>query len=831
MRVLIAASKEGKMFPVQDPILTFTILMLIIFIAPLIAGRLKVPDLILLLGSGALLGPNGLGVLERNSAVTMFGSIGLLYIMFIAGLEIDLNRFVRTRTRSILFGLFTFAIPQTAGTFLGHYLLGFNWTTSILLASMFASHTLLAYPIASRLGISRSEPVVITVGGTIITDTLALLVLAVIADSAKGVELGFVFWGMLFLGMAGLVMLISFGVPRITGWFFKNVPESGGSQFLFVILMVCGCAYLSHFAKMEPIIGAFLAGAVFNRLIPEQSSLMNRLVFVGNILFIPFFLISVGMLVNPKVLVASPEGWLVIVSMSICVIATKYAAAWVTRKIFGYSDAAGKVIFGLSVVQAAATLAAVVVGYDLKIFDENVLNGAIVMILVTCPLGAWVVDRYGRNLVEKDKIPEKPVADQRLVVSIADPDFSMRLLNLAFLIRNKSRHGNIFPVTIVNDHDNPDGVAAGEKLLARCMAESASAEMEITPSVRVDLNPSDGLIRAVKELRATQVLAGWSRKQMLQSRLFGTVSENLLESCPSRLLFCRLVQPLNITKRLLVPFPALAEKRSNMNSFLHDAKHLAHQVGASLRVYLVTDSGSDLKHRIRTMRPTGSLTVLEGETWTEVQSMFLNDLSENDMVMMPMERRTGIFWTPALEKLQETVFSRFPGINLLSAYPSLHWQGEEAPPAILPPAPVRPEIFSADIPAGAEGEAGLETMVRKAFGEDRKTFEDVVPGLVRSMNSYPLELSRDIVLIHAHCESVNTPVIVIGRSEREWSFRNLKGAYRILVVLVSPKSAPTEQHLKTLADLARSFLDPKFSQEVCSAASAEEIEKLLGSLK
>ncbi len=820
------------MFPVQDPILTFTLLALMIFIAPLIAGRLKVPDLILLLVSGALLGPNGLGVLERNSAVTMLGSIGMLYIMFIAGLEIDLNRFVRTRNRSILFGLLTFSIPQAAGTFLGHYLLGFNWTASVLLASMFASHTLLAYPIASRLGISKSEPVVVAVGGTIITDTLALMVLAVVADSAKGVELGSMFWITLVLGMAGLVALIAVGVPQIAGWFFKNVPESGGSQFLFVILMVCGCAYLSHFAKMEPIIGAFLAGAVFNRLIPEQSSLMNRLLFVGNILFIPFFLISVGMLVNPKVLVSSPRGWLVIASMSVCVIVTKYAASWATRKIFGYSASAGKVIFGLSVVQAAATLAAVVVGYELKIFDENVLNGAIVMILVTCPLGAWVVDRYGRNLVEKDKFPEQPVADQRLIVSVAEPDFSMRLLNLAFLLRNKSRRGNIFPVTIVNDHDNPDGaVAAGEKLLTHCMAESASAEMEITPSVRVDLNPSDGLIRAAKELRATQVLAGWSRRQMLESRLFGTVSENLQESCPSRLLFCRLVQPLNITKRLLIPFPALAEKRANMGAFLHDAKHLAHQVGASLRVYLVAGDKPDLKNQIRNARPSCPLTILEGETWTEVQSMFLGDISEKDMVMMPMERRTGMFWTPAMQKLQETVFSRFPGINLLSAYPSLHWQNEEAPVAVHPSAPNKPEYYSADIPAGAEGTAGLEAMVRRAFGEEPNVSSDVMPGLVRSMNSYPLELSGGIVLLHAHCESVSCPVIIVGRSEREWSFRNLKGAYRILVVLVSPKSAPTEQHLKTLADLARGFLDPKFSQAVCSAASAEEIEKLMRTLK
>ena len=815
------------MFPIQDPILIFTVLMLVIFAAPLIADRLRIPDLVLLLGAGALIGPNGVGMMDRSSAITLFGSIGLLYIMFIAGLEIDLNRFMRTRNRSIVFGLLTFSIPQFFGTILGHYVLGFNWTASILLASMFASHTLLAYPIASRFGISRSEPVVITVGGTIITDTLALLVLAVIADSAKGVSLGFEFWTTMALGMAGLVFIIAYGVPRLTGWFFKNVTERGGSQFLFVLGVVCGCAYLSHFAKMEPIIGAFLVGAVFNRLIPEQSALMNRLVFVGNTLFIPFFLISVGMLVNVHSMVASRQGWLVVGSMVVCVIVTKYAAAWVTRVIFKYSVEAGRVIFGLSVVQAAATLAAVVVGYDLKIFDENVLNGAIMMILVSCPLGAWAVDRYGRSLIGKEQIRQEQVAtEQRLLVSIANPEYSLRLLNLSFLLRDRSRRGNIYPVTIVSDIDNTDeAVARGEKLLAGCLAEGASADIEVTPSVRVELNPSDGLVRAARDLRATQVLAGWSRRQLLEYRVFGTISGNLLDTCPQRLLFCHLASPLNTTKRVLMPFPQLGERRTDLKAFLHDAKRLTRQIGANLRVYLVDNGNSTLRQLVETARPSCPLNIVAVDTWSKLQSLLLEDIAADDMVILPCERRDGIFWTPALDRLQEQIFTRFPQNNLLSAYPSsLENTGEEEEKPkdkhTLPP------MYPVDIVTDMGCEAALLMMVQKVFHEEPEIAADINELLTKSMNSYPLELSNQIVLLHAHCESIDAPVMIVGRGNSNWHFRNLKGEYHIMIALISPKSAPPEQHLNALAALARRFLAPDTADKARAAISAEDICQL-----
>ena len=817
------------MFPLQDPILVFTVLALMIFIAPLIAGRLRIPDLVLLLAGGALIGPNGFDLIDRGSAVVMFGAIGLLYIMFIAGLEIDLNRFTRTRNRSIAFGLLTFSIPQLTGTLAGRFLLGFGWGTSALLASMFASHTLLAYPIASRLGISRREPVAVTVGGTVIADTLALLVLAVVADSAKGTPLGIPFWLTMAAGICGLVVVISFGVPLLTRWFFRNVTESGGAQFLFVIVVVCACAYLSHFAKMEPIIGAFLVGTAFSRLIPEQSALMNRLVFVGNTLFIPLFLVSVGMLVDVRVMVSDVRSWVVAGTMVCGVVVTKYAAAMLTRRLFGYDADAGKVIFGLSVVQAAATLAAVLVGFNLGVFDETVLNGAIIMILVTCPLGAWAVERYGRRMVgTAASLPEAVPSEQRLLVSISNPDSALRLLNLSFWIRDRKKRGGIYPVTIVNDADDSnDAVARGEKLLASCLAESAAAEIEVTPSVRVALNPSDGLTRAARELRATLVVAEWSRRQLLKSRFFGTVSEKLLASCPSRLLLCRLVRPLNIASRILVPFPASAERRTDLTALIQDLKRLSHQIGTGLRIYLIRNEKSGLKAKISAARPSCPLETVEVDSWNEAQTRFLADIAPDDLLLLPAERRSGVFWTPALDKLRDTVFARFPGNSLLEFYPPLPAAAGEEPSFRSSAVAAVPEVHPVDIPPELDERSGLRLMVRRAFGPDGSRAVDVLPLLEKAMDAYPLELAEKIAIIHAHSENVPTPVMIVGRAAREWHFRNLAGGYRVLFVLISPKSAPPEQHLKVLADLAHRFLVPELPQETCRAGSAEEIAHLL----
>ncbi|MFA7229840.1 MAG: cation:proton antiporter [Victivallaceae bacterium] len=818
----------------SDPVLVFTILIMVILLAPLLAERLRVPDLVLLLLAGVALGPNGFGLLARNAAITLFGSVGMLYIMFLAGLEIDLYRFLSTRVRSISFGLLTFILPLGIGTLLGYYVLSMSLTASILLASMFASHTLLAYPIASRLGISRSEPVAVTVGATIITDTLALLVLAVIADSARGVKLGIGFWLGIGLGMVALILFTWYGISWLSRWFFKKVPEKGGAQFLFVIMMVCGCAYLSHFAKMEPIIGAFLAGATFNRLIPVRSTLMNRIVFVGNTLFIPFFLISVGMLVNVGTIIQNPQSWLVAATMVVTVLFTKYCAAQVARRIFGYNSDAGNVMFGLSVVQAAATLAAVTVGYNLHIFDETVLNGAIVMILVTCLLGAWTVDKYGRRMAAR--VPDKIIparTEQRLLIAVSSPASATRLLEIGFLMRDPSLPGAICPVTIVPEDGNiEESIDRGEKLLALCMTDAAAADIPVNPGIRLSLNAADGIVRAARELRSDAVFLGWScgRKTIIQ--LFGSVLDDILAECPSRLYICRLVRPINTTRRLLLLFPPLAEQRQDVVSLIEEAKYLSRQIGASLYIHLCQSSAGHLRERIKTVKPLIPASVVESSNWNEARSRLINDLRADDMVIFSVERRQSPLWTPSMERLPETVAARFPDINLLVAYP-MHFFNDE--PAFQESDQSCADVKPCDFyPVDGLDDAGalkdiLRQMARVVSKISPVKSKSDFSFLTDCEQAFPIELSPSMLLLHFRCEEIEKATVLIGFKKASWTalYPDIKNPVQSILLLLSPRNQPPEQHLKALSNLARCINDKSIAEQISNAVDADEIATIL----
>jgi Kef-type K+ transport system membrane component KefB len=813
--------------PLSDPILVFTVLILTLLAAPLLAERLRVPDLVLLLLAGVLLGPKGFGVLERDTAVTLFGSVGLLYIVFLAGLEIDLERFARTGGRSVTFGLITFSLPQGLGLLAARYILGFDWVSAVLLASMFASHTLLMYPIASRLGIGRAEPVVVTVSGSVVTDTLALLVLAVIANSVRGVDLGLAFWAEILLGMVGLLLLTLVGVPRLTRWFFGNVTEAGGAQFLFVLAILCACAYLSHFAKLQPVIGAFLAGVAFNRLIPRHSVLMNRVVFTGTTLFIPFFLISVGMLVDPIGLVSDPRAWLVTGTMVVMVVSTKFAAAWLSGRLFGYSRDGTRVMFGLSVVQAAGTLAAVLIGYELGIFGEAVLNGAIAMIAVTGPLGAWMVERHGRRLAEQAlPLPPPPGAEQRLLVPVANPAYADRMLNLAFLLRDKERPGAIHPITIVRDDDEIEAsVAQGEQLLAHCLAHASSAEMAVSPSVRVAVNKTDGILRAAKELRISLLLAGWGGEATARTRLFGTVMETLIDQCPQRLLFCRLVRPLNTTRRLLVLLPPLVERRGDLKPLLAEARHLARQAGADLRVYLSSRAQRGLKRAVEGLRPSRTNSVFEAGSFAEARARLLAEIGDDDLVLLLGERRGGVLWMPAQDRLPETVIARFPDNNLLLAYPPLLAHGDEALAQDAPGSVEPLRIHPCQLPSGEDLAGALQRMTRKAL-PSAESAEEARRLLLAAANGYPVQLSPQIVLLHGHAEALGGRMLLVAAGG-DWHIRDTAPGSRILLALLVPKAAPPEQHLRTLAALGRLGQDEAALAELHAAEDAEALGRLL----
>jgi Kef-type K+ transport system membrane component KefB/nucleotide-binding universal stress UspA family protein len=366
---MIILSGFDLTLPLKNPVLLFSLILFIILFAPLILNKLKIPHLIGLIIAGAIIGPNGLNLMLRDSSIVLYGTVGLLYIMFLAGLEIDMADFKKNSKKSLVFGLLTFSIPMTLGTLISKYFLEFSWMTSVLLASMFASHTLIAYPIVSKLGVAKNRAVNITVGGTVITDTLALLVLAAIAGMATG-DADTAFWVRISISVIIFGLIVMFIFPIIARWFFKKFDDNI-SQYIFVLAMVFLGAFLAEAAGIEAIIGAFLVGLALNRLIPHTSPLMNRVEFVGNALFIPFFLIGVGMLIDYRVFFKDLETIKVAATMIVVATLAKFLAAWITQKIYGFNRNERRLIFGLSNAQAAATLAAVLVGFNIITSFQN----------------------------------------------------------------------------------------------------------------------------------------------------------------------------------------------------------------------------------------------------------------------------------------------------------------------------------------------------------------------------------------------------------------------------------------------------------------------------
>lgn len=332
--------------PFTNPVLIFSLILFIILLAPMLLHRLKIPDLIGLIIAGAIIGPNGLGIMSRDSSMELFGTVGLLYIMFIAGLEIDMADLRKNYGKTLAFGMYTFLIPMIVGSVTGVYLLGFSWPTSILLASMYASHTLITYPIVSKYGITKNRAVSIAIGGTVITCILALLVLAVIVGMSTG-EINSTFWMRLGISSVVFIAIVVIIFPMLGRWFFKRYEDSVG-QYIFVLALVFLASFLAEAAGLEAIIGAFLAGLALNRLIPNTSALMNRIDFVGNAIFIPFFLIGVGMLVDIRTFTSGWTAIWVALVMTVIATATKFAAAWITEKNFRLTRDEGRLLFGLS---------------------------------------------------------------------------------------------------------------------------------------------------------------------------------------------------------------------------------------------------------------------------------------------------------------------------------------------------------------------------------------------------------------------------------------------------------------------------------------------------
>jgi Kef-type K+ transport system membrane component KefB len=661
---------EHLTLPLKEPVMIFSLVLLIIFLAPLLFSRIGFPSIIGLIVAGILVGPHGFNLLLRDSSIILFGTIGLLYIMFLAGLEIDLNDFKKNRNKSIVFGFFTFAVPMLIGTAASYYILHLSLISSILLSSMFASHTLLAYPSLRQFGVSKNEAVSVTVGGTMITDTAALLVLAVIAGSAEG-ELNADFWIRLLISFAVFVFIVLWGAPKLGKWFFRNMEAEGTSQFIFVLTVVFGAAFLAELAGLEPIIGAFLAGLALNRLIPATSPLMNRIEFFGNALFIPFFLISVGMLVDVKVIFQGPEAIIVAATMTIVATLSKWLAAFATQKTFGYSTVERNLIFGLSNAQAAATLAAVMIGYNLKLLDINVLNGTILMILVTCLVSSFVTESAGRKLAiaEASKPVDLTEAPERILIPVSNPDTIDQLMELAVMVKNPYSPEPLFPMAVVKDGQKAqEQLLLNTKMLEKAHDIAAATENTVQTITRVDYNVASGILRAIKETMISDVIIGWNARLSTRERIFGSVLDQALTNTEQTYMVSRLVSPLNTTDKIVVVVPKHAEVETGFYRWLETVKALSRQTGAPIHLFGSKGTLERIEALLLNSKPAVEAVFSVFEDLRDFL-VISREITANDLLVVISARRGTLSYQSCLDKIPKTLSKHFNGVNFVIIYP------------------------------------------------------------------------------------------------------------------------------------------------------------------
>jgi len=818
------------MFPVHNPVLIFAIVMLIVLIAPIISRFLKMPDIVGLLIAGTIFGSHILHILERDQAIELLGTIGLLYIMFQAGLEIDLQQVKKNKHYSLLYGFFTFIIPLVLGVIAGLYILGIeNLAYSILLASMFSSHTLISYPIVSRLGITKHRAVNTTISGTIITDVLAMIILAIVIRMRVG-EITYIFWLKFFLFCVVYVVLSFKFLPKLSTWFFRKFStELGVEEYVFVLAMLFSSAFVSHLVGLEPIVGAFFTGIILNSLIPENSVLMHRIQFIGNALFIPFFLLSVGMIINPKLIFSDAHTIKVIVTMIIVAIISKYFAADIFVRIMKFSRNECNLMYGLSVNQAAATLAAILVSYKLGIFTEAYLTGAIIMILVTCLIGGYVTDWSARKIIieEKNKFcfKEQKYLD-RILVTLKNPNTMNNLVHFAMLL-HKNNNESIYLANIVIDGpDVEQNLIKGENLLTKAVIRINSVKKNALPLTAIDINVKNALVKMIRENRITKVIFGWSSEKSSYQQLYKDEIKSYIIQSNEMIFFLRIVEQINLTKRIILIIPPLIHKQNGFIESLNELKALILAINAELLVICETEN--ELLELINNIKPKMNAKFFKITSWKKIIDVLNEIVIPGDTIIQMIARQGKLAWRSSFDRMPENIAKKFKNNNFIMIYPYSNISEIEYEEIKKFEVPLLNFITRQNICFNYDKNDILELLNDLVLNIQIENKKELLRKLISAARDIPIELNEYIVLIHIHTNKIENFQIYIYTNQVgfDLSLDNVIKP-KILIILLSPENVKAESHLNMLAEISKTVQIPKFTEVLLKSKNYDDfIERL-----
>lgn len=821
-------------FPVHDPVVIFSIVMMAVLVAPLLAERVRLPGIIGLIFFGIILGPYVTNVLERDRTIELLGTIGLLYIMFQAGIEINLEEIKKNKHHSVMFGLLTFLIPLISGTLAGYYLLNLNLPSSILLASMFSSHTLLTFPIVSRMGLAQKKSVTATIGGTIITDTLAFVVLAVIIAAETG-ELDLAFWLRLATYSGIYVFSVVFFLPKITVWFFRYfVTESGVEDYVFVITALFVSSFFSHLVGLEPIIGAFLAGLILNPLIPGKSVLMNRIRFVGDSLFIPFFLISVGMLIDPSVLFTETSALKVAFIMTFVAFFSKDLASRVFSKIVKFTKPEQGLVFGMSVNQAAATLAVVLVAYNIGIFEEDILTGTIVMIVATCFFGSILTQKYARKVA----LSEKGVQDlsggeklERILIPISGHDNVIDLMDFAFLLHPDTSHEPLYPLHIaLEGPDVEKEIIEGETILTKASVRAGGVQRAIVPLNKIDYNIPSAIVRAVNEQRISKLIVGWSKSGQFISSFYETTTEKIAKMCDKMIFVTRIVKPLSIMERIVLIVPPYVYRQNGFIDTINSLQELRKAVSTEWFIISEEETFNEIVHLFPEQRH--NVKHLFVRSWKRVVKDLDGYVGINDLVIQILPRHGSVAWRMIFDQLPGNLKNRFKVNNIVVVYPfrkaldyskkeQKHEQVEQNGNEVFDLVPASNFYLNMH-----ESDPFLlfEKLRKNRFFSKN---ENVIEVLREVLNEFPLEMTKEIVLVHSRTDMVADYQIYIAVNRNGFKIDKLEGKHKIIFILLSPEDKSTQSHLNILSKISRFATIGRLVDALLKADSYQNFTELM----
>ena len=813
--------------PVTDPVLIVAITMGILLVGPLLFERLRIPGLVGLIALGAVAGPSVTGLLERDATFILLGTLGLLYLMFMAGVTLDLAEFNRQRRTAVLFGMLSFALPMTLALALAPNLLGYGVPAAALLGSIVGSHTLLALPLAGRLGISKNRAIVVATGATLVTDLLSLLVLAVVQGITGG-EADTAFWLTFAAKTAVWALGVLWLLPKLARAFFRRVRREDDAAFAFLLAAVFFAAWTASLAGLAPIIGAFLAGIALNRLIPKQSPLMTRLRFVGDAILIPFFLVSVGLLVDVSVLASGTVWGLALLFMAIVALG-KGGASMLGVPFFGFSRIEGLTVAGLTMPQAAATLAVTLIGFDIGLFSQTAVNAVVVLIVLTCLAGPSIVQAFGRKLAlaEADRPYEPAEAPERILVPLSNPETAEPLMELALLLRSAQSEEAIYPLAVARGgHNEAAHVAEAERVMERAVLHATSASVPVVPTVRIDENPIVGIVRGARELRASEIVAGWNGMRTSGSLVFGSVLDGVLAESRAMVVVARLAAPLAAAQRLVVLVPPLVWREVGFARAVRVLKVMAAHKGFKLVVLTTEADAQAVDERIRAARPEAPIEIHPLAAWGQAVATLDEIVKPGDVLVMVGVRHGAVAWRPALERMPRVLARRHPGLDLLSltlseaevvSLVAEAVDGDGQDDLSLPP-----EHIALDL-TPATAESMLRRILAGGFPDEPGQAAHLAARLASDDADDAPEVMPGVVFYHAHVDAVSSPEVYLGVCSRGAPLPHTGQPARVLLVLLAPASMAPDAYLRQLAVTAQLVRSEETVQALLAAETPEAV--------